>query len=231
MAFQAGVLNIGGFMAVHRFVSHVTGFATFFGYEINQVDKTHAFGMLAVPVFFLLGCMISALLVDIRLKLHKRPKYYITFGLIFFLLFFVFGLGMIGYFGNFGEPLAPSRDYTLLILLCLICGIQNGTITTVSKSVIRTTHLTGVTTDLGIGIVRFLYRRKLKGGIGDEAEANQMRAGIIFFFVFGSVFGGFVFSRLGYLGFFVPVVTSGILFFSMLYFQVIKYKSNTARRA
>ena len=78
------------------------------------------------------------------------PKYYITFGLIFALSSFVAGLGILGYFGNFGEPLMMSRDYLLLILLCLICGIQNGTITTVSKSVIRTTHLTGITTDLAL---------------------------------------------------------------------------------
>ncbi|MBC7457265.1 MAG: DUF1275 domain-containing protein [Bdellovibrionaceae bacterium] len=224
MAFQAGILNIGGFMAVHRFVSHVTGFATFFGYEINQTDKSHAFGMLAVPLFFLLGCMLSAQLVDIRLKLHKRPKYYITFGLIFFLLSIVLGLGVFGYFGKFGEPLELSRDYTLLILLCLVCGIQNGTITTVSKSVIRTTHLTGVTTDLGIGIIRFLNRRKLNSNFGNESEANLMRVGIIFFFGLGSVVGGYAFSQLGYAGFFIPVLTSGLLFFSMLYFQIFKYK-------
>ncbi len=224
LAFQAGILNIGGFMAVHRFVSHVTGFATFFGYEINQADKTHAFGMLAVPLFFLLGFMLSAQLVDIRLKLHMRPKYYITFGLIFFLICVVFGLGMMGYFGKFGEPLEVSRDYTLLILLCLVCGIQNGTIATVSKSIIRTTHLTGVTTDLGIGIIRFLNRHKLKGEIGNEVEANLMRAGIIFFFGFGSVFGGYVFSKVGYAGFFVPVLTSGLLFALMLYFQMFRNK-------
>lgn len=96
--------------------------------------------------------MVSGQLVDIRLKLRKRPKYYLTFGLIFFLLSTVFGLGVTGHFGKFGAPLAFSSDYTLLALLCLVCGIQNGTITTVSKSVIRTTHLTGVTTDLGTGI-------------------------------------------------------------------------------
>ncbi len=224
MAFQAGILNIGGFMACHRFVSHITGFATFFGYEINQIDNSHAFGMLAVPLFFLFGCMLSAQLVDIRLRLHKRPKYYITFGLIFFLLCIVLALGMIGYFGKFGEPLEFTRDYTLLILLCLVCGIQNGTITSVSKSVIRTTHLTGVTTDLGIGIVRFLNRHHLKGEIDNEVFANLMRAGIIFFFGFGSVLGGYVFNKLAYAGFIIPVLTSGLLFGSMLYFQVFKYK-------
>jgi uncharacterized membrane protein YoaK (UPF0700 family) len=220
MAFQAGILNIGAFLACHRFVSHVTGFATFFGYEINQPDNGHAFGMLVVPLFFLFGCMLSGLLVDIRLKLHKRPRYYVTFGLIFFLNCLVFALGVLGYFGQFGEPLNLLRNYSLLILLCLICGIQNGTVTTVSKSVIRTTHLTGITTDLGLGIVRFLNRKKLKGEYGSEVNANLMRVGIIFFFVFGSVCGGYAFGKLGYAGFCVPVITSGFLFGAMMYFQV-----------
>ncbi len=226
MAFQAGLLNIGGFMAVHRFVSHVTGFATFFGYEINQADTSHALGMLVVPLFFLFGCMVSGQLVDIRLKLHIRPKYYLTFGLIFFLITVVFVLGFVGYFGEFGEPLETSRDYLLLALLCLICGIQNGTIATVSKSVIRTTHLTGITTDLGVGIVRFLNKEKLKGEIGNEVNANLMRTGIILFFFLGSVVGGYCFKKFEYGGFLLPVITSGSLFWAMLYYQVVKYKPN-----
>src|SRR5262245_5686229 len=85
LAFQAGVLNIGAFLACHRFVSHVTGFATFFGYELTQPDNSHAFGMLVVPVFFLLGAMLSGWMVDLRLRLHRRPRYYLTFALIFVL--------------------------------------------------------------------------------------------------------------------------------------------------
>ncbi|MNT07349.1 hypothetical protein D3C72_1420490 [compost metagenome] len=130
--------------------------------------------------------------------------------------------GVFGYFGKFGEPLEVSRNYALLVLLCLTCGIQNGTITTVSKSVIRTTHLTGVTTDLGIGIVRFLNRKRLQGEIGNEIHANLMRAGIIFSFGFGSVLGGYVFKKLEYIGFLIPALTSGILFGAMLYFQVLQ---------
>ena len=72
MAFQAGVINIGAFMACHRFVSHITGFATYFGYELVSGDGFAAAGMLVVPIFFVFGCMISGELVDIRLKLHRR---------------------------------------------------------------------------------------------------------------------------------------------------------------
>ena len=219
MAFQAGILNIGGFMACHRFVSHVTGFATFFGYEVNQNDSSHAIGMLAVPLFFLLGAMISGLLVDIRLKLHKKPKYYISFGFIFFLMLIVFVGGISGKYGVFGSSLRTPGDYVLLILLCFICGLQNGTITSVSKSVVRTTHLTGITTDLGIGLMRLMNASKIQEPMDNEKKAVLMRLGIILFFVLGSVVGGFVFSRLAYTGFLIPVFTSGFLFVTMLYFQ------------
>ncbi|HWU44818.1 MAG TPA: YoaK family protein, partial [Bdellovibrio sp.] len=201
MAFQAGLLNIGGFMACHRFVSHVTGFATFLGYEFSKNEPLHAIGMMAVPMFFLLGSMLSAVLVDIRLKLHKKPKYYISFGLIFMLTLIVAFGGVLGYFGNFGEPLDYSRDYLLLVLLCLICGIQNGTISTVSKSVVRTTHLTGITTDLGIGLVRLMNRHSLGEVADQEKKATLMRVGIITFFGLGSVFGAFIFTGYGHKGF------------------------------
>ena len=224
MAFQGGVFNAGAFMACHRFVSHVTGFATFFGYEINQKDTSHAWGMLIVPLFFLLGCIVSGILVDVRLRLHKRPKYYISFGLIFLLSCVVLALGVSGYLGPFGKPLTQTRDLTLLILLCLICGIQNATITTVSKSIIRTTHLTGVTTDLGIALVRLAYRKKIKIDVKNEAYGVLIRLGIILFFVMGSVGGVFLFMRQQYLGFIAPVLTSGFLFALMLTFQLIRPK-------
>lgn len=220
MAFQAGTLNIAGFLACHRFVSHVTGFATYFGAELNQPDTGRPLRMLEVPFFFLLGSMISGWLVDLRLKLHKSPRYYVAFGLIFSLLMFVLTGGLTGYFGTFGEPLSQSRDYTLLILLCLICGLQNGTITSVSKSVVRTTHLTGITTDLGLGIVRFLHRDQLQSEASGEGKANLMRIGIIFSFGAGSAVAGFLFLRVGFAGFFLPVFTSGALLSAMLYYKI-----------
>jgi uncharacterized membrane protein YoaK (UPF0700 family) len=220
MAFQAGVLNIGGFLACHRFVSHITGFATYFGVEITQSNSQHAWGMLIVPLFFLVGSMISGVLVDLRLKQQKKPKYYISFGIIFFLILLIYAGGVFELFGRFGEPINDIRDYILLALLCLVCGIQNGTVTTVSKSIVRTTHLTGVATDLGIGIIRILNRRSLKEALPDEGHANTMRVGIILFFLLGSVTGGVVFPRLQYLGFVIPAITSGVLFGSMIYFRI-----------
>ncbi len=220
MAFQAGVLNIGGLMAGHHFVSHVTGYATFFGYHINRTESYLAAKMLIVPIFFLLGAMFSGFFVDIRLKQNKRPKYYITFGIMFFLTSLVFVLGEMGFWGSFGQE--TENDYLLITIICFICGIQNGTISIVSKSVVRTTHLTGITTDLGLGIVRFFKRGELPGGLADEGKSNLMRIGIIIFFISGSVLGGLIFNWFHFFGFLLPTLISGCLFFLMLYFQIKK---------
>lgn len=223
MAFQAGFLNVGGLMTGHKIISHVTGFATQFGLEVNTLGFS-AWTLLFIPFWFLLGSAISGYFVDIRLKLNKKPRYYLSFGIIFFLIIYVWYQSRIGYFGGFGEQDKSAKGIYLLCLLSLICGIQNGTISIVSKSVVRTTHLTGITTDLGLGLVRVFYRKKLGKDLGDEGKANLMRIGIIYFFIMGSVIGGLSFPRYGFDAFIVPAIISGVLFFLMLFFQLIKPK-------
>jgi uncharacterized membrane protein YoaK (UPF0700 family) len=222
MAFQAGLLNIGGFLAGQKIVSHVTGLATFSGYYLSQGEKSLALEMITLPVVFLLGAMVSGYFVDIRLKLRKRPKYYITFGLMFLLTLVVFINGVLGNWGAFGS--ASQKSFEVLLLLCFICGIQNGTISIVSHSVIRTTHLTGLTTDLGLGIVRIFKKKELEGVISDEGRSNLMRVGIIGSFIVGSIVGGILFKRFEYFAFLLPVMISGGLFSLMVYFQTVGQK-------
>jgi len=222
MAFQAGLLNMGGFIAFQRFVSHITGFASFFGRDIGTGNYGHALGMLAVPVLFLIGSMISGQLVDIRLKKGLKPFYYIAFGAIFILVLATLVGGIVGMYGQFGESFERGRNYFPLALLCLACGIQNATITSVSRSVVRTTHLTGLTTDLGIGIIRVLNGRRSEAPGQDEVHANLMRAGLILSFGLGSVAGGYAFTLYEYGGFLLPAFTSGNIFMITYYYQVFR---------
>jgi uncharacterized membrane protein YoaK (UPF0700 family) len=222
LAFQAGLLNIGGYAACHSFVSHVTGTATMIGYEINVAHFRYALCMLMVPGFFLMGAMVSGFLVDVQVKLKRKPRYYVVFGLLFLLLLSVVIGGFNGFFGRFGEPLEASRDYTLLSVLSLVCGIQNGVVTLVSRSIVRTTHLTGITTDLGIGLMRVLNSRRLAGKIDDEGKANVMRIGVIGFFILGSATGYQLFMAVGFRGFILPCSLSGGLFFMTVYFQLLR---------
>ncbi len=112
-------------------------------------------GMLTVPSFFIGGAMLSAYFVDRRIQTGKKPLYPVVMFLILLLTLGVFIGGNAGFFGEFGAPIV-QKDYILLAALCMACGLQNATVTSAFGAIIRTSHLTGITTDLGIGVVRVL---------------------------------------------------------------------------
>lgn len=208
LAFQAGAINAGGFIACHKFVSHTTGFATLFGTELAQGQISHSLGMLTVPLFFVMGVMTSAFYIDHQVAVGKQARYDLMIGLICFFMLTVTGLGSAGVFGTFGEAYAGIRDYSLLAILCLACGIQNASITSASGAVVRTTHLTGITTDLGIGLVRVLSSGFSKTTKENEWHANIMRLSLILFFIIGSTFSSFIYYQVHYWGFLLPALTS-----------------------
>lgn len=211
MAFQAGMINSGGFLSCHRFVTHTTGFATHFGTEFAMGNTVSAFGMLLVPVFFLLGSMTSAFFVDRRYIRGERPLYHWMFALISIFMLIIIALGESKFFSQFGETVLVTKDYLLLVLLCLSSGIQNAAITSASGSVVRTTHLTGITTDLGIGLVRAFslgYSDKVQAS---ESKSNWMRTGIIISFILGSTVAAWIFLHVQYIGFLGPAMISFVL--------------------
>ncbi len=222
MAFQGGFLNIAGYLSCHRFVSHMTGAWTLSGFEFFQLNWRECGSVVATPFAFLLGCILSGLLVDVRLKQKRQPRYYEVFGLLFLLILAILLAGHSGLFGVFGESFTQPRDYALMILLSFVCGLQNGTINSVSRMVVRTSHLTGLTTDLGLGLARLLNRRKMPDPLWEELRSNLLRLGLIFFFVVGAGFGGVLFSAIQFQAFAIPALISGTLFSLMLYFQALK---------
>ncbi len=208
LAFQAGSINAGGFLACHKFVTHTTGFATAFGAELALGEIYAAMSMASVPLFFLAGTMISAYLVDYQINQHQAPRYNLILMMIAGFMVLVTFLGQSGAFGTFGNEYDSLTNYVLLALLCLTSGLQNAAISSASGSSIRTTHLTGLTTDLGIGIVRVLSPGTNASTRNTESHANLTRIGIIAFFILGSTFSAFIFMRSHYFGFLVPAGTA-----------------------
>lgn len=204
LAFLSGSVNIGGLLACHRTVTHVTGSATFFGLEMAEKHYLPALGMVTLPIFFLLGAMLSALLVDRPRHQGRRPRYALVMGLVFLCICVAWIGGLLGWFGVFGEALSLSRDYVLLAVLGLASGLQNALVTSASGAVVRTTHLTGLTTDLGVGLVRMMFPSADEGALRAERKSTRMRLGIIVSFIAGSTVGGFLFMANGYAGFALP---------------------------
>lgn len=216
LAFQAGFVNVGGLLACHRFVTHTTGFATHFGAEMASGKFNMAIGMISVPLFFLAGTCISAFFTDHRSLHQKKPNYSILFFLMFVCYTLVTILGVTHRFGEFGTPLSIVDDYFLLGILSLSSGIQNAIGTSISRSVVRTTHLTGLTTDLGIGLVRIFSHKSSPQLRDEEFKATGMRVGIIVSFTFGSWMGASLFYKYQYYGFLIPLLISSTYLFISL---------------
>ena len=208
LSLNGGFINAGGFLATGRFVSHVTGFATLFGVDLASSRLEAAIGILSVPLFFLLGAFIAGLLIDRPIYKKERPHFDWVMGLSALSLLLAATGGEFSKFGSFGQPLGLEKSYLLLILLCLASGLQNAAMTSSSGKSIRTTHLTGLTTDLGLGLARLISFNLKNQSLNSEVRANYLRIGSIISFVLGSALGAGVFLNLGFKGFLIPALIS-----------------------
>lgn len=208
LSFNGGAINAGGFLATGRFVSHVTGFATLFGVDITSYQIEAALGILSVPFFFLLGAFIAGLLIDRPIFYGRKPHFDWVMGLSALCLFFAAsGIELLN-FGVFGDSFGLKQNYLLMVLLCMASGLQNAAITSSSGRSVRTTHITGLVTDLGLGLARIFSLNLKQERHQAELRANYLRIGSVVSFIIGSSIGAWVFLMLGYKGFLLPAIIS-----------------------
>ncbi|MCB9027274.1 MAG: DUF1275 domain-containing protein [Bdellovibrionaceae bacterium] len=203
LAFQGGFVNMGGLLTLHMFVSHITGFSSLFSLAITSGEWIKAIYFLLVPLFFLVGAFFSSLFTEQRKKKQQQPVYIQILSTLAFIFVLISVLGHNQYFGDFGEPFENIRDFILLSLLAFSCGSQNAIFTHYSNSIIRTTHLTGLTTDLGIGLAKVWISKDVK-----EKQINRIRIDLILSFIVGSLLGALIYPKLKFAAFIFPALTS-----------------------
>jgi uncharacterized membrane protein YoaK (UPF0700 family) len=167
----------------------------------------------SIPSFFFIGVMISAYLCARPVQFGKKPHYLFSMGLVFICLCLASVLGSAGFFGEFGGA-EHRTEYLLVALLCLASGIQNGAGSIGTSNAVRSTHMTGTTTDLAIGIVKLAALKKNTDVYQSETRSIALRAGTIIAFVLGAGVGAEIFIRIHYLGFLVPAV---LVLYVMIY--------------
>jgi uncharacterized membrane protein YoaK (UPF0700 family) len=107
-------------------------------------------------------------------------------------------------FGLFGAAIAAWSQLFVpvtVVLLCFIMGLQNAVITKISKAEIRTTHITGLVTDLGIELGKLLYMNLSQPGTPVRANRQRLRVhlALVLGFFLGGLMGALGFKYWGYI--------------------------------
>lgn len=203
LAFNAGAVNAGGFLVVHLYTSHMTGFVSMLADNLVLGNMALVLGAVGALLAFVCGAATTAVLVNWARQRKLNSSYALPL-LVVAALMLVFGLvGAITL--DWRTPFAVP---TTVLLLAFIMGLQNATVTKMSSSTIRTTHMTGVVTDLGIELGKLLYWNRTGTAPESQVRANHARlrlfAGLLAMFLVGGIAGAAGFKHVGFV-FVVPL--------------------------
>lgn len=205
-ALAAGATNAGAFLACQRFVTHVTGNVTRIGLDEGEWALMGEYGV--VLALFVFGAFLSVLAVQGRVARGKEPRAWWALSAVVALLLIVAAMGTFGVFGPFGGSVEHVTDFVLLSVLALAMGLQNATVASSTAVVVRTTHMTGPATDVGVGLGIALFST---GEVRQQAlRLATLRAGKIGAFILGAALMALLAPRVGYLAFVLPAALVAI---------------------
>jgi uncharacterized membrane protein YoaK (UPF0700 family) len=208
MAFIAGAVNAGGFLAVGHYTSHVTGVVSSMADELAEGDLTTALAALAMMLSFMGGAFVCTSLISFGQRHRMRSRYALTLAV---------EAGFMLVFGLMGHRLEQKVEFALpmtVMLLCFIMGLHNAVTSIISGAAVRTTHLTGTVTDIGIELSRLTYVN-VHNKLGRKRILANRQKLTLLLLILASFLGGGVVGALGFkhIGFKVTVPLAGFLCF------------------
>ena len=195
LALVAGAVNAGGFLAIGGYTSHMTGIVSGMADDLALGNLTLALAALGAWLAFVSGAAVTAIMVNWgrRRRLHSQYAASLLLEAALLLLF-----GLTGsYLAAMPDVLGPVT----ILLLCFIMGLQNAIITKISGATIRTTHVTGLSTDIGIELGKMLYynRRQLpERSVTVNRSKLKTHSLLISCFFIGGVSGALAFKHIGF---------------------------------
>ncbi|RKR42668.1 YoaK family protein [Paraburkholderia sp. BL17N1] len=197
LAFVAGAANAGGFLAVGQYTSHMSGIVSSLADNAVLGEASLFVSGLSSLFSFLVGGAASAILINWgrRRDLHSI---YATPLAIEAILLLCFGL--------LGSNLEHHRVLFVPATVCVLCfvmGLQNAMITKISRSEIRTTHVTGLVTDVGIELGKMLYWNTPsiagEGAVRADKQKLALLGSLLLSFIAGGLAGAIGFKYLGFI--------------------------------
>ena len=186
------MVNVTGLLGIERqAITHLTGTTSMLAVAVANLDAGKTFHFTAAILSFVAGCMISGFLIqDSTLRLGRR------YGAALFLESILLCAAV---------PLLRRGNLVGIYFASCACGLQNAMVTTYSGSILRTTHLSGMFTDLGIFIGHALR------GLAVDLRRLRLCLLIISAFLAGGIAGTLAFNRMGYTALFIPGAFTAII--------------------
>ncbi len=196
-------MDATGFLMLGRYVSHMSGNASALADGLASGLPNAALGSLGALAAFILGGACSAVLINWRQSHSVRNPFVLP------LLLEAAALLCFGFAGR--DSRVATGNIDLIILLAFAMGVQNATSSQMSDLRMRTTHVTGISTDVGVGLGRLVYRRP--SADDHLAEADRKNLSRVFLLLFGFLAGGIA-GTVGFphLGSFVSLPLALVLF-------------------
>lgn len=194
LSFTAGMVNGAGFLAFMVLTTNVTGHVAMFAMSLVKGDLRTAFIIVLWLVIFLAGAFLSSLYIN---RVGRNKFYAYTLPLFFEVII----MCVIALSGRFYDGSVFKKELFAGSLLFAM-GMQNALVSMVSGSVVRTTHLTGIVTDLGIDLSLLVLPQAT--AVPEIKKRLFLRIMIIVFFLIGAILGGYIFTRIQYRVFFFP---------------------------
>jgi uncharacterized membrane protein YoaK (UPF0700 family) len=202
LAGAAGAINAVGFGLVRHYTSHMTGMVSTFGERVVAGEPLAALEAGFAIAAFVCGAACCTLMI-----LHARRR-----GLhAEFAWPLLLEATLILAVALFGSPDAGVRLWATVCVLTFSMGLQNALITKISRGEIRTTHVTGIVTDLGIECGRGLARR-LGHRTGPSAPGRaRLLASLLGAFAAGCIAGTFGVAHAGGLALLPVALAIGVV--------------------
>jgi uncharacterized membrane protein YoaK (UPF0700 family) len=199
LAFIAGSINAIALLGFnHQGVSHLTGSSTLLSVELASNNHSAALHLFFIIVSFVIGAGASGYVVgNESLKLGRRYSIalFSESTLLFIAMF------LLNHNSNIGHYFASAA-----------CGLQNAMTSTYSGAVVRTTHVTGMFTDLGISV-----------GLWFRGHPIDKRRTVLYFVVIsGFILGGIV-GAIGYSNFAFYSITAPAIFATLTAIAYLVY--------
>jgi len=201
LCLTAGFVNASGFLGFFILTTNITGHAALLAVKLTEGDLRAVRMVTLWLILFLAGAFCSSLYIS-KAGRDKPHSYTVP------MMLEIIILCGVGYFGHTYDKSVVKTEYFAGSLLFAM-GMQNALVSVVSGSVVRTTHLTGMFTDLGIDLAAAFLKRPAA-----LQKRIVLRCTIIISFLLGGVIGGFAYVKFRYHSFYIAAI---VLIIAMFY--------------